>query len=67
MIGKLIRDLTNDQLAIVIHENENTIPSILTIKYINRNQEVLITIDDCELISWQTQHNMINYKHTENE
>ena len=52
-VGDLIRskDLWWDGLAIVVKVNDDTVPPLLTVQFLNDNKPFSTTIDDAEVAS----------------
>ena len=45
------RDLWWDGLAIVVKVNDNTVPPLLTVQFLNDNKQFATTIDDIEVVN----------------
>jgi hypothetical protein len=52
-VGDLVksRDLWWDGLAIVVKVNDNTVPPLLTVQFLNDNKQFATTIDDIEVVN----------------
>ena len=52
-VGDLVksRDLWWDGLAIVVKVNDNTVPTLLTVQFLNDNKQFATTIDDIEVVN----------------
>ena len=51
--GDLVKskDLWWDGLAIVVKVNDDTVPPLLTVQFLNDNKQFSTTIDDAEVVS----------------
>ena len=52
-VGDLVksRDLWWDGLAIVVKVNDDTVPPLLTVQFLNDNKQFTTTIDDAEVVN----------------
>ena len=52
-VGDLIRskDLWWDGLAIVVKVNDDTVPPLLTVQFLNDSKQFATTIDDAEVVN----------------